>query len=61
MKTSDHPIAMSVAEAAAAAGVSRTTIYLCIKAGELPVVKLGTRTLVMHNDLVQFLSAKRVA
>ena len=40
------PEALSVEEAASAAGVSRTFLYDRISSGELPTVKLGKRRLV---------------
>ena len=57
----DTAIAMSVAEAANAAGISRTTVYSLIKSNELAIVKLGARTLVLRDDLEAYLRSKRVA
>ena len=45
----------SVAEAAEAAGISRSSIYLAIGRGDLRAIKLGKRTLIRHADLVAFL------
>lgn len=59
--TTEPAIAMSVAEAAKAAGISRTTVYSLINAKELPILRLGARTLVMRADLEAYLHSKRVA
>jgi excisionase family DNA binding protein len=53
-------LAYSVAEAAAEIGVGRTTIYELIKAGELKIVKIGSRTLVRHDDLAETLDRRAV-
>jgi len=41
-----EPILTSVAEAAKALGIGRTSIYALIREGRIDVVKLGRRTLV---------------
>lgn len=51
MINSSNRMSYSVDEAAALIGIGRTTLYGLIKAGELPVIKIGTRTLVRRNDL----------
>lgn len=51
MSKSLNRMSYSVDEAAALIGIGRTTLYGLIKTGELPVVKIGTRTLVRRNDL----------
>ena len=43
--------ALSVIETANAAGVGRDKIYEAIKAGELPAHKLGSRTLILAEDI----------
>lgn len=45
------PIALSIPEAAAAIGVGRSTFYKMIASGEIPVIKIGNRTLVRVADL----------
>jgi excisionase family DNA binding protein len=47
--------AVSVAEAAARAGVSRTFLYEAISSGDLPSVKLGKRRLVRLEALRRWL------
>jgi excisionase family DNA binding protein len=54
-------IAHTINEASAACGISRTTIYGLIKAGELTPVKIGARTLIAHADLEALIERKRVA
>jgi excisionase family DNA binding protein len=49
--------AYSVAEAGRKASVGRTTIYAEIKAGRLRAVKVGRRTLVLAEDLQNWLSS----
>ena len=46
-----NPIAYTIKQASAACGISRTTLYGLIKAGELTPVKIGVRTLIRHADL----------
>jgi excisionase family DNA binding protein len=36
--------------------ISRSKLYELIAAGELKVLKLGSRTLVLHSELVRFLA-----
>lgn len=44
-------IAYTIKEAVVATGISRTTLYLLIKVGELTPVKIGARTLIRRADL----------
>jgi excisionase family DNA binding protein len=48
--------AFNVDEAAQLIGVGRSTLYLEIKAERLKVRKLGSRTLILREDLEAFLS-----
>ncbi len=50
-------IAVSVAEAASLAGVSRAGLYRFVSSGELPSVHLGGRRLVRLQALEAFLAA----
>jgi excisionase family DNA binding protein len=55
------PIAYSIADAARSLGVGRTKLYELVGQGEIAVVKIGSRTLVPHNELVAFLDRRRFA
>lgn len=48
-------IALSVTDAAAACGISRTKMYDLIKAGEIRPSKIGTRTVILRAQLVAML------
>lgn len=51
-----EPIAVSIAQACYISGLSRPTLYRCIAAGQLPARKLGARTLIIVEELRNFLS-----
>jgi excisionase family DNA binding protein len=57
IRASRHKIAYSVAEAAFACGVNRSSLYLFIQSGALKTRKCGRRTLILHDDLVEFIKA----
>jgi excisionase family DNA binding protein len=52
-----HREGMSVSEACAVAGIGRTKIYQAISEGRLKARKCGKRTLVLRNDLRDFLTS----
>jgi excisionase family DNA binding protein len=54
-----RPLAHSVPEAAAVAGVSRAHLYRAMQVGDLASVKTGSRRVVLHDDLVAWLHAQR--
>ena len=54
-------LAYSIAETCALTGIGRTTLYRYVGSGALPVVKIGNRTLVRHDDLRQFLQTDHPA
>lgn len=54
-------IAYTIKDAVTACGISRTTIYGLIKAGELTPVKIGVRTLIRHTDLEALIERKLAA
>lgn len=54
-------LALTIPEAVDASGISRSTLYTYIKAKQLPVVKIGQRTLIRFVDLSEFLDQRLVA
>jgi excisionase family DNA binding protein len=48
---------LSIAEACAMAGIGRTKIYRAISDGTLKARKFGKRTLILRDDLREFLSS----
>ena len=46
-----HKLAMTVAEAVAYSGIGRTKLYDLVKLGQLTPKKLGTRTLILTEEL----------
>lgn len=50
-----NPIAVTIPNAVKLTGLSRSKLYELIQAGQLPVRKCGSRTLVRHEDLKQFI------
>lgn len=48
---------LSIAQTARFLGIGRSTLYNLIKAGRLPVRKLGKRTLILRDDLDQFVAS----
>lgn len=54
-------ISYTIKEASAACGISRTTLYGLINAGELVTVKIGARTLIRRVDLESLIERKIAA
>ncbi len=54
------PLAYSVPDAATRIGVSRSGLYILIARGEIPVAKVGNRTLVLDDDLRAYLARHRI-
>jgi Helix-turn-helix domain len=48
-------ISYTIAQAVAASGVGRTSLYLAIRRGELRRLKRGARTLILDRDLRRWL------
>jgi excisionase family DNA binding protein len=53
-------LAHSVSNAAAMIGISRSGLYTLIARGEIPIAKIGTRTLVLDDDLRAYLARHRI-
>lgn len=51
----------TINEAASAAGIGRTKLYELINSGEVPLIKIGTRSLVRRSDILQLLARNTVA
>jgi excisionase family DNA binding protein len=49
--------ALSISEACAAAGIGRTKIYQAITEGNLKARKCGKRTLILRDELRDFLAS----
>jgi excisionase family DNA binding protein len=54
------PLAHSVPDAARRIGISRSGLYILIERGEIPIAKVGNRTLVLDDDLRAYLARHRV-
>ena len=55
-----RPVSMSVNDACRYIGVGRTKLYDLIGSGEVPVIKIGRRTLVL-TDAVDGFIARQIA
>jgi excisionase family DNA binding protein len=53
-------LAYSIPNAAARIGISRSNLYELIRTGEIPIIKVGARSLVGDQDLRAFLERHRV-
>lgn len=54
-----EPITMRVPEACSYIGISRSTLYLLIAAGEIEIIKLGSSTLVLTASLKALIAKRR--
>lgn len=48
---------LSIAQTARILGIGRSTLYNLIKDGQLPIRKLGKRTLILREDLELFIAS----
>jgi predicted DNA-binding transcriptional regulator AlpA len=53
---SNVPLAYNIPEAAHKAATSRSSVYLAIASGSLKARKIGRRTVVLHDDLLDWLN-----
>lgn len=51
------PIAVTIPDAVKATGMSRTSIYVALKRGDLTARKAGRRTLISFADLEAYLAS----
>ena len=56
-----RPLAHQLQSAVRLTGISRSQLYELIKCGELPIVKVGRRTLIADHDLRALIGRHRVA
>lgn len=54
-----EPLTMRVPDACRYIGISRSTLYLLIAAGEIEIIKLGSSTLVLTESLKALISKRR--
>lgn len=54
-----EPVAVRIPRAAAMLGIGRSSLYLCIAAGEIETIKVGRSTLVPVESLRAFVAARR--
>src|SRR5690606_40267970 len=55
------PMAYSVVDAARVLGIGKTKFYELVNQGEIPTIKIGSRTLVPHDELAAFVERQRNA
>jgi excisionase family DNA binding protein len=55
--TEASALAYSIPDAAARIGISRSTLYALISAGQIPIAKIGSRTLVLDQEGVSAMRA----
>jgi excisionase family DNA binding protein len=56
-ETQANRLAFSLADAASAIGVGKSTLHELIATGKLPVRKLGRRSLVLREDLEAYVQS----
>ena len=56
-ETQANRLAFSLADAASAIGVGKSTLHELIATGKLPVHKLGRRSLVLREDLEAYVQS----
>lgn len=49
-------LAYGVSEVAELTSLSRSTIYNLVKSGQLKLIRIGGRSVILHDDLMQLLS-----
>ena len=54
-------LALTIQDAVAASGLSRSSLYMLLREGKLPARKSGKRTLILVEDLERYLKGLPVA
>lgn len=54
-------MAYSVVDAARVLGIGKSKLYELVKQGEIETIKIGSRTLVLHDELAAFVDRQRKA
>jgi excisionase family DNA binding protein len=54
-----HRLTLTVPEAAAELNISRSQLYIMLRRGELPSIKIGRRRVVIRDDLVAYVKSLR--
>jgi len=57
----DQRLAYTVADAARALSIGRSTLYKFLQSGELASINLGARRLILREDLDRFVQTRRDA
>ena len=52
-----EPIAVSIKDAAKLSGIGRSTLYVAIARGDLPIKKCGSRSVILMTDLREWLDS----
>jgi len=55
------PLAYSIVDAARALSIGKTKLYELVNQKEIGTIKIGSRTLVPHDELAAFVSRQRNA
>jgi excisionase family DNA binding protein len=55
--SSPESMTVTIAEACELIGIGMTTFYRAVKAGDIHVIKYGSRTLVMRSEIDRFLQS----
>lgn len=55
--TPNHPQLRSIRDTAAALGISRSKLFLEIRAGRIAIRKIGSRTLIADDEVARYLES----
>jgi excisionase family DNA binding protein len=61
MANSTVPLSHTIPQAVERTGVGRSKLYEAMRTGDLPIIKVGKRTLVLESDLQDWLHRHRVS